>query len=297
MNTPRKIALLIEYDGTAFSGWQWQPHARSVQQTIEDALHDLTGETCRLTAAGRTDAGVHARGQVAAFSTTRPWPAGAFQGALKSRLPEDVGILRVWEAPPDFNPRLHAIRRIYSYRLWNRPVAPVLDRNQWAHYPMPLDMARIIEASKRFPGVHDFKGFRSAQCGAKRTRLTLDRLEWRPATPKVSDWSDMSDLSDHSTAAAPLTPNASSPGLWIMEIAARSFLHNMVRVIVGTLLEIGRGAMPPERIDEVFATGDRTLAGPTAKPQGLTLERVDYPPNFPFRIPPGALAGTPESDS
>jgi len=245
----RKIGLLIEYDGTDFFGWQRQPNVRTVQQTLEEALGDLTGETIRLIAAGRTDTGVHARGQIAAFVTARQWPAEVFQNALRPRLPRDVGVLAAWAAAADFNPRGDAIRRTYSYRLWNRRVGPVIDRNQWAHYSMPLDFDRICEASRRLVGDHDFRGFRSAQCRAKRTRLTVERLDWRET----------------------------APGLWIMEIASRSFLHHMVRTIVGTLIEIGRGAMAPDVIAHILETGDRALAGPPAAPEGLALETVEYP--------------------
>ncbi|MCX7049685.1 MAG: tRNA pseudouridine(38-40) synthase TruA [Candidatus Sumerlaeota bacterium] len=246
----RRIALLIEYDGFSFSGWQRQAGDRSVQQVMEEALEDLTGHAVRLTGAGRTDAGVHARGQVATFLTTRPWPPRAFQGALRQRLPEDVGVMAAWEARARFDPRRDAIRRVYSYRLWNRTAPPVIERHFWAHYSVRYDFDLIRAASVRLIGDHDFRGLRSSRCRAKRTRLTLERLEWREA----------------------------APGQWIMEIASRSFLHHMVRNIVGTLLEIGRGAMPLKTLDRILETGDRRLAGPTARPEGLTLERIEYPP-------------------
>ena len=244
----RKIALSIEYDGTDFLGWQRQAKGRTVQQTLEEALEDLTGERVRLIAAGRTDAGVHARGQVVHFTTSRAWPAEVFVKALHPRLPDDVGVKDAWETPPGFDARRGANLRVYSYRLWNRRLPPVIERRLWAHYPERLDFDLIREASARLVGEHDFAGFRSSQCRAKRTRLNLERLDWKE----------------------------SEPGLWIMETACRSFLHHMVRVIAGTLIEVGRGAMRLETIDRILETGDRTLAGRTAKPEGLTLERVEY---------------------
>lgn len=249
-NEPRRaIALGVEYDGTAYCGWQRQAGSPTVQQVLEEALESMTGAPVRVTAAGRTDSGVHARGQVARFLTDKSWPAVAFRGGLNARLPEDVGIRAAWEAPPDFDPRRDAIRRIYTYRLDNRRVRPVLDRRIWTHYPAPLDFDRIRSAAECLRGDHDFSGFRSVMCGATRTRLDLERIEWESV----------------------------GPGRWIMSIACRSFLHNMVRIIVGTLIEVGRGAFDEERIREILESGDRSLAGPTARPEGLCLERVDYP--------------------
>lgn len=245
----RRVGLLIEYEGTDFVGWQRQAEGRSVQQTLEEALADLTGHAVRLKAAGRTDAGVHARGQVAAFDTTRDWPPEVFVRALPERLGDDVAVRAAWDAPDDFDPRGDAVERVYSYRLWNRPTAPVIDRRVWTHWREPLDFDRVRDASRRLVGKHDFAGFRSIHCSARRTRLTLARCEW---TPVATD-------------------------LWVMEIASRSFLRHMVRIVVGTLIEIGRGAEAPELVERILETGDRTLAGPTARPEGLTLERVVYP--------------------
>jgi len=251
----RNIALLVEYDGTDFFGWQRQARERTVQQTLEEALEDLTGHHVRLTSAGRTDTRVHARGQVASFFTNKTWDADVFARAMGSRLKNgDVWIKAAWDAPSDFNPRKDAILRTYCYRLWNRRIPPVLDRNCWAHYIGHLDFEKIRAASQLLIGEHDFSGFRSSQCSAKRTLLDLQKLDWEEI----------------------------EPGKWEMTIACRSFLHNMVRVIVGTLLEIGRGGMTLDDLQRVIEVGDRKKAGPTANPQGLTLERVDYP----FSIPP-----------
>ncbi len=245
----RAIGMIVEYDGTDYCGWQMQPNGPSVQEAMETAIERMTGDRTRVTAAGRTDAGVHARGQVVRFMTRHPWPAKAFIGGLNSRLPDDIGVREAFDAPPDFDPRRDAVRRVYVYRLWNRRTRPVLGRRLWTHYPAPLDFKRIRQASERLLGEQDFRGFRSVHCSAERTRRTLERLDW----------------------------NETAPGCWEMTIACRSFLHNMVRIIVGTLIDIGRGAKEPEIITRILKTGDRTLGGKTARPEGLCLEDVEYP--------------------
>ena len=245
----RRIGMIVEYDGSGYHGWQRQTNARGVQQTLEEALENLTGESVRLSAAGRTDTGVHALGQVVSFTTRLTWDADAFTRALHYWLPDDVGVRAAWDAPLDFNPRRDAVLRHYRFRLWNRPIPPVLERHLWTATSHTLDFDRIREAGQRLIGDHDFRGFRSTKCSAKRTRLDLERLEWTEV----------------------------EPDLWEMEISSRSFLRNMIRIIVGTLIEIGRGAEPVELIDQILESGDRLQAGPTAGPAGLILERVDYP--------------------
>jgi tRNA pseudouridine38-40 synthase len=245
--------LLVAYDGTDFHGWQRQPGLRSVQGELEQALAVLARAPVAVQGAGRTDAGVHALAQCASFQLTappeRPLTPERLFAALRGLLPADISPLALHEVPADFNARFSATARFYHYRLGLAPCAP-LRRLRWELHHK-LDLAAMQAAIGEFAGAEDFRAF-STRIGALRgTRCRLRHLE--------------------------LDSRELESGELRLRVGADRFLHNMVRILVGTLVEIGRGRWEPERIATILASGDRQLAGPTAPPQGLFLERVEYP--------------------
>lgn len=239
--------MTVEYDGTEFHGWQFQPGLRTVQGEVESALTTLLREETRIVGAGRTDAGCHARGQVASFRTASTMPLERVLRSLAGLLPADVAVREVVEAPADFDARRGAIERWYSYRLLTHP-APLWRRYAW--YPGFASPREGLErAIEPLFGVHDFRGFAGADPARQGTDgvCRVSRLEWRA-------WS-------HG---------------WELSIVANRFLYHMVRNIVGTAVKVARGTMPLERVREALVRADRRLAGPTAPPQGVCLERVVY---------------------
>jgi tRNA pseudouridine38-40 synthase len=244
----RTIKLTLEYDGTDFVGWQVQPNGRSVQAVVERALETLLEEKTPVVAAGRTDAGVHAAGQVCSLRTARRVPLRAFVQGLNSLLPPDVAVLAAEEMPPDFHARHSASGKRYEYRISNRPVrSPLLRRTHWQIF-RPLDVAAMREGARHLIGDHDFSAFRAADCPARTTRRVLRRL-------------DIERVGAHELR---------------IDVEATAFLKHMVRNLVGTLVEVGLGKRAPDSIPELLASGDRTRAGPTAPPQGLTMAEVFY---------------------
>ncbi len=246
----RTLRLLIEYDGTAFSGWQrqGQSNLRTVQGSIEDALAKMTGETIVLRGAGRTDAGVHAEGQVASFAVAASnIPLRGFLLGLNSKLPPDITILDVSVARDDFDARRSARGKVYRYRIWNHAVRSSLHARTAWHVRRPLDLHAMREGARMLVGRHDFRAFRAADC----ERLTTTRELHRVDVDRQG-------------------------GLCTVEVEGTAFLKNMVRILVGTLVGVGRGEMTAATIAELLVHGDRTRAGVTAPPQGLTLVRVIY---------------------
>jgi len=242
----RTVKLTLEYDGTDFVGWQVQPNGRSVQQVLEQALETLLKERTQVTGAGRTDAGVHAAGQVCSLRTERTVPLKAFVLGLNSLLPPDVAVLAAEDMPADFHARHSASGKRYQYRISNRPTrSPLLRRTHWEIY-RPLDVAAMREAARHFLGEHDFSAFRAADCPAKTTRRVMRRVDVEGTT----------DL--------------------VITVEATAFLKQMVRNMVGTLVEVGLGKREPASIAQLLREGDRTKAGPTAPPQGLTMAQVFY---------------------
>ena len=240
--------LLIEYDGTNLHGWQRQPSVPTVQQAIEDALAVATGEKPPVIGSGRTDAGVHARGQVAHFCLTNPTDIWKLRAALNGLLPRSVRILDVSSVPPDFHARYHAIRRDYIYHLSIAPRA--LDaHSRWIVRGQP-DFSRMNEAASELLGCHDFSAF----CRAKSE--TLNRV----CTVFEAVWREESRIGD-----------------WRFQIGANRFLHGMVRTIVGTLMDVGYGKLSPSDIRRVLESRDRRKAGQAAPARGLVLQHVTYP--------------------
>ncbi len=240
--------LTIEHDGRPYVGWQRQAHGASVQQEIEEAIAKFSGEAVRLHAAGRTDAGVHALGQVAHFDLERPTEAKVVREALNHYLrPQPIAIVLAEQADPHFHARMSARRRRYRYIVLNREARPALEIGRAWHVPYRLDVAAMGEGASHLIGKHDFTSFRASECQAKSPVKTLDRLDI------VNDGAHL-----------------------IFEVSARSFLHHQVRNMVGTLILVGRGKWLPDQVAQALAARDRTAAGPTAPPDGLYLVGVDY---------------------
>ncbi|MFN0064070.1 MAG: tRNA pseudouridine(38-40) synthase TruA [Myxococcaceae bacterium] len=245
-----RIRLLLEYDGTDFVGLQLQPNGRSVQGVLERALELLLGVPTRVGAAGRTDAGVHARGQVVTFDTERKLPLSAYTRGLNGLLPPDVAVRHADEVPTTFDVRRDACGKRYIYAISNfRQRSPLRRRTHWELFA-PLDVGAMQTASRCLLGEHDFSAFRAADCEAERTRREVVRLDVLAEPPS----------SDTVTVV----------------VEGRAFLKHMVRNIVGTLVEVGRQRRPVDWVADVLASRDRTQAGPTAPPQGLVLENVFY---------------------
>jgi tRNA pseudouridine38-40 synthase len=243
-------ALLLEYDGSAFVGWQSQINGLSVQQVLEQAAACLnSGQPVASIVAGRTDAGVHAQGQVAHIDLPTGHAARTIRDALNFHMkPHAVVVLRATPVDAEWNARFSAIRRSYRYRILNRRSRPALLAGQVWHVAAPLDAGAMHQAAQFLLGRHDFTSFRAASCQAKSPVRTLDRL----------------DVTRHGN---------------IIEIAAeaRSFLHHQVRNLAGTLKLVGDGHWPPSHITTVLEARNRSAAGPTAPPEGLTLIAVGYP--------------------
>ncbi len=254
----QRWALRLEYDGTGFVGWQRQASGVSLQQVLEAAAAKLNrGEAVASIVAGRTDAGVHAEGQVAQLALPAGYSAERVREALNFHMkPHPIVVLRAAPAPEGWNARFSAIRRAYRYRILNRRARPALEANRVWHVPVTLDAGAMHEAAQLLLGRHDFSSFRAAACQAKSPLRTLDRL-------------DVARLGE------------------VIEITAeaRSFLHHQVRNMVGTLKLVGEGAWPVARVAKALAAADRAAAGPTAPPDGLTLVCVGYPQD-PFAAPP-----------
>jgi tRNA pseudouridine38-40 synthase len=243
-----RYKLTLEYDGRPFVGWQRQENGRSVQQTVEEAVGKFAGEQVALRAAGRTDAGVHAFGQVAHLDLARNWPADTVRDALNAHLrPEPVVVLSAEIAPPDFDARFSAVRRHYLYRILNRRAPPALDIGRVWAVPQTLDAEAMHRAAQALIGKHDFTTFRAAECQAESPLRTLDRLDVTRAGEEIA-----------------------------VRAAARSFLHSQVRSMVGSLAKVGEGKWSESRIGEILAARDRAACGPLAPPEGLYLLAVDY---------------------
>jgi tRNA pseudouridine38-40 synthase len=246
----RRIRFDLAYDGTEYAGWQTQPGVRTVQETVERAASRISGDRpVRVRGAGRTDAGVHARQQVADASLATRLDDEELLRALRGLLPPDVRPLRVTSVQPDFHARILALSKTYRYRLDRTSCGDPFLARFALHQPRPMDRAALEESLSRLPGRRDWAGFAGAASEVENT---------------------VRDLSE----ASYVEP---APGLGVFTFTADGFLNHMVRNLVGTLLEIARGRFSPDRIDEVLQTGDRRLAGPTAPARGLCLERVRYP--------------------
>jgi len=266
----RHIRLTIEYDGTGLAGWQRQSNAPTVQGHLEAALATLLGVPTRTSGASRTDAGVHARGQVASFHTDRPIPTYGLRRGINGLLPPSIAVVEAAEAGADWHPRFSSTGKHYRYMVLARPDrSPRWVRRAW-HRPRPMDLEAMRSAAAAFLGEHDFAGFRSSDCTA---RTTLRRIH-----------------------AITVTPTDDEPALWCIDVRGNAFLRNMVRIIAGTLTAVGQGVIPAADLPEIIASRDRTRGGTTAPPHGLELMSVSYDGSRPAAAPRAGPPGTIDRD-
>lgn len=258
----RRIRLRIAYDGTGYCGWQIQNNGISVEQRLTEALCELLGEKTEVTGASRTDAGVHALGNVAVFDTDSHIPADKFAYALNRHLPDDIRILLSEEVPGDFHPRYCESTKTYEYSvLASRIQIPV--KNRYSHHVyQSLDVEKMRQAAKEIEGPHDFSAFCSAGSQVKTKERTVYRV-------------------DIEKQPLPDTWGADVPGIagcyeLKIRVCGNGFLYNMVRIIAGTLLEVGMGRRSVESVKDALESGDRSKAGPTAPAKGLMLVKIDY---------------------
>lgn len=241
----RNIKLILEYDGTNFLGWQIQPNGRTVQREIEQSLKQLFQEDIRVHSAGRTDAGVHALGQVVNFRVEKQIPLFSIQRALNSLLPEEIRVLAVEETTTDFDARYSAVKRHYRYLISLVPTA--INRLYCWYVAQPLDLNLMNECAQLIIGEHDFKSFCQAGAKVKNYQCKVEKAGWYAEGKRL-----------------------------IFDIVANRFLHNMVRILVGTMVEVGTTRLTVAEFAKILANRDRTQAGPTAPARGLFLVQVFY---------------------
>ena len=244
----KRILLTVEYDGTAYAGWQRQINGLAVQQVLEEALSSACGHPVTVTGASRTDAGVHALDQKVHFDTDCSIPPEKYPFVLNTMLPPDIRVLEGREVPADFHARFLTSGKTYTYRIWNARHASALRRNTHWHIPVPLSEDPVRCALETLPGKHDFAAFQAAGGTAKTTIRTLRSV----------------DLEIHGNE-------------WILIVSGDAFLYNMVRIIAGTVAEIGLGRLKPDAFETAFRTLDRLALGMTAPAHGLELTQVRYP--------------------
>ena len=244
----RNIRLTIEYDGKDFNGWQKQPNKLNIQGTIEKAIEKITGEEIDLMASGRTDRGVHALGQVANFKTNSTLPIEKFPIAINSNMKSSIRIKDAKEVDERFHSRLSCKRKTYRYVINNSKYGSSIYRNLETHIPVKLDIEKMKEAVKYFEGEHDFKAFKASGTSSK----SSVRIIYKAEVIEIND-----------------------ERIWI-ELTGSGFLYNMVRIISGTLVDVGLGKIEPKEIKNIIESKDRQKAGKTLAPQGLFLVKVEY---------------------
>ncbi len=279
----RNIRLTLAYDGTDFHGWQRQPSQPTIQECVEAAIGRVTGTTATLWGSGRTDAGVHAAGQVANFKTESRIPTANLARALNDVLPPSVRVKEAGEVAADFHARYHARRKTDRYRILQSPVCPPFLWRFVYHYPYELDQKAMARAARRFEGKHDFTSFAAAgeeiEARSQTSEARISAGESRSDTQN-SDFRIQKLSSPHPetqrTIFSSQTIERPKTSMLIYEVCGSGFLHHMVRNIVGTLVEVGRGKLTPRDIERILRARDRTLAGPTAPAQGLCVMKVEY---------------------
>lgn len=241
----RNLKVVLEYDGTDFCGWQIQPRVRTVQEDLQIALRKIFGKTIHVTGAGRTDSGVHAKGQTANFFVEKEMTPEKIVAALNGNLAKDVRILAAEEVEPDFNSRFAAKKRHYRYSITR--IERAIDRHYLWCLKNPLDIGKMKQATEFLIGKQDFKSFCKENADVKHHFCIVEKAEWKQ-----------------------------EGNLLTLDIIANRFIHSMVRIIVGTMIDVGRGYTPVEKIPEILAAKDRNLAGQTAPAKGLCLEKIYY---------------------
>ena len=278
-----RIRLTVAYDGTAYCGSQLQNNGPTIEGELHKAIESLTGTDVKIISASRTDAGVHSMGNVFVFDTQMRMPADKFSFALNQRLPDDIVVQDSREVEPDWHPRHCDSIKTYEYRIWNAPFPDPIKRNTALFYHHNLDVERMKEAAAYFIGEHDFASFCSSGSAVKTTVRTVYACD--VFCDPVNDGNlslKAASLSDHEEAGAAET----SPGHLIAEtnprrlitirVSGGGFLYNMVRIMAGTLIQVGSGERAPEEIPEILAACDRTAAGPTAPAHGLMMLGIKY---------------------
>lgn len=243
----KNIKLTIEYDGTNYGGWQKQNNNKTIQESIEKAIFKATKEEVEVIGSSRTDAGVHAKGMVCNFTTKSSIPAERFREAINRHLPDDIAILMSEEVPKDFHSRYNSVGKTYSYTIINRYEKLALGKNYALQVKDELDIDSMEKACTYFIGKHDFSAFKTTGSSVKTSVRTISRLYLKCNEDNIKIY-----------------------------ITADGFLYNMVRIIVGTLIEVGKGKIKSENISEIIASKDRSKAGPCVKPNGLILEKVYF---------------------
>ena len=248
----RNIRLTVEYDGTAYSGWQKQRESQTVQGTLEDRLKQVCGHPIDLLVAGRTDSGVHGLGQTANFHTSSTMPIAKIQNVLNHLLPRDIRIVKAQEVPDTFHSTYHAKAKLYRYVIRNTRDHTVFDRHTYHHVRSALDVAAMKKAATILIGTHDFTAFRGTLGKWANPKRTITKIQIQKKGDEI-----------------------------ILEYTGVSFLHQMIRILSGTLLYVGLGKFKPSDIKEILKSKDRKKAGPTLPPNGLFLVKVYYPTTFP----------------
>lgn len=243
----KRVKLTVAYDGTNYCGWQVQPNGITVQEVLNQCLSEFTGENIETIGASRTDAGVHALGNVAVFDTEMRMPGDKFSFALNQRLPEDIRIQKSEEVDADFHPRYVKSQKTYEYRILNCRF-PIPTERFYSHFTyIPLDVDKMKEAASYLIGEHDFKSFCGTGAQVKTTVRTVKEIQIEKSGDRIT-----------------------------IRITGEGFLYNMVRIIAGTLMDIGGGLYPHEKMKEILEAKDRKKAGPTAPARGLTLMKIQY---------------------
>lgn len=243
----KRVKLTVAYDGRNYCGWQVQPNGITVQEVLNQCLSEFTGENIETIGASRTDAGVHALGNVAVFDTEMRMPGDKFSFALNQRLPEDIRIQKSEEVDADFHPRYVKSQKTYEYRILNCRF-PIPTERFYSHFTyIPLDVDKMKEAASYLIGEHDFKSFCGTGAQVKTTVRTVKEIQIEKSGDRIT-----------------------------IRITGEGFLYNMVRIIAGTLMDIGGGLYPPEKMKEILEAKDRKKAGPTAPARGLTLMKIQY---------------------
>ena len=246
----RRIRITVSYDGTGFHGWQVQPGLPTIQNELQKAIGEIEGRAVEVAGSGRTDAGVHALAQVAAFSIENPIPVDNLRRAINRLLPRSIRVTSVEEAHPEFHPRFAARAKTYQYRIWRTEICPPMQRLYVCHHPYPLDEARMSEYAPLFEGEHDFSAFAAADekdaLGATKVRTVYSSAAWR------------------------------SGDEFIYQVRGSGFLKHMVRMIVGTLIEVGKGNLDREALLARLQPGFADKSGPAVRACGLRLISVDY---------------------
>lgn len=259
----KRVMLTVAYDGTNYHGWQIQPNGETIEGILNRCLSELLGENIEVTGASRTDSGVHAMGNIAVFDTTSPIPAEKISYALNRYLPEDIRIQKSEEVSAAFHPRHCASRKTYEYRIYCAPF-PMPVKRLYSHFTyVPMDIDLMSQAADYLVGEHDFKSFCSTEAQVETTVRQIDSVEVREVCSEVNERSNSGCVDRIGKEI-------------VIRVTGRGFLYNMVRIIAGTLMDVGRGHIAPQEMEKIIAAKDRQAAGPTAPACGLTLVKIEY---------------------